>query len=333
MKVKVNYPFKAKDVLEVKNNFALYSHVPSELLYSDSAVDAPSISIVMPTYKNQDIIFRAIESAINQKDAPMYEIVIVDNNPDEDHAFIDRLKEMKSNRIRYYKNAENIGMFGNFNRCVELAKADEIVFLHSDDMLCDNTLNLLWETHQKIEKEAAILGGWHEINEHNVIKPYSPPKIFGFIKAKPYYRLTRWDLFHAESDTGCGELFNKAVLMRIGGFNPDVYPAADKCLCVLYQCYSKVYKLNAPLKLLGIGNFQTSSKVAQYFGATNYYIRNAIVDRSMKGNRLLKYLIYLNYVTGENRLYGVKAIRKIRFHERVIRKIEHVLFQASLLFN
>lgn len=320
-------PFKGKDLLEIKDNFALNSNVISELLFSDLKVSNPLVSIVLPTYKNRRTIFRAIKSAMNQKNAPDYEILIVDNDPKGNDDFIEDLKKLQSNRIRYYRNKENIGMFGNWNRCVELAKAEEIVFLHSDDMLCDNTLNLLWNLHLKVEKEAAILGDWHTMYEDGHIEYHRTSKIFGFMKPKSYYKLGWWSLFHGESDTGCGELFNKKVLMRIGGWNPELYPGADKSLCVLYQYHSHVYHLNAPLKFLGLGGFQASSNVAQFFASFNYLIRKAIVDRSMKKSKLLKYLISIDHDSFELPQYGVKAVRKLKFHERLLRKTDYLIYK------
>jgi len=38
-------------------------------------------------------------------------------------------------RLKYVRNPKNLGLFGNFNRCVELASGDYIHILHSDDYI------------------------------------------------------------------------------------------------------------------------------------------------------------------------------------------------------
>jgi glycosyltransferase involved in cell wall biosynthesis len=37
--------------------------------------------------------------------------------------------------LKYIRNAENLGLFGNFNRCIEVAGGDYIHILHSDDYI------------------------------------------------------------------------------------------------------------------------------------------------------------------------------------------------------
>jgi len=41
-------------------------------------------------------------------------------------------------RVRYVKNEKNLGIDGNFNRCVDLAETDFVTVLHADDELMPN---------------------------------------------------------------------------------------------------------------------------------------------------------------------------------------------------
>lgn len=327
MNIKFEYPFKTKDILEIKDNFSTYSHIKSNLLFSDCNIKEPKISIVIPTYKNPETIFQAIESAINQKEAPLYEIVIVNNNPEEGNDFIERLKDFHSNKINYYQNTENIGLFGNWNRCIELARAEEIVYLHSDDMLCEDTLKKLWDFHLKVEKEAAILGCSNIIDKQgNIMFKYKPSsKLWGLFKSHPYYKMNRWSLFHADMDNGCGDMFNRQVLKQIGGWNPDLYPASDAGLCLLYQIRSQVYRLNTALNYMRIG-YNESLSVGKTYPSCNYYIRNAIVDKFFNKNGFLKYLIYLNAISSKNDWFGIVPQKNLKWYENILCKIENKLY-------
>lgn len=327
MNIKFEYPFKTKEILEIKDNFSAYSHIKSNLLFSDCNIKEPEISIVIPTYKNPETIFQAIESAINQIGAPLYEIVIVNNNPEEGNDFIERLKEFHSNKINYYQNTENIGLFGNWNRCIELARAEEIVYLHSDDMLCKDTLKKLWELHLKVEKDAAILGYPHVIDQQGkLIKQYkASSKLWGILKSHPYYKMDRWSLFHADMDCGCGEMFNKQVLKQIGGWNPDLYPAGDVGVCLLYQIYSKVYRLNTAIRVARIG-YNTSLTTGKLYPSCSFYIRNRIVEKFFNKNKFLKYLIYLNSISMNIDWCGVSPKRNLKWYENILCKLENKFY-------
>jgi len=74
----------------------------------------------------------AIRSALSQT-YPSIEVLVVDN------ASTDRTAEVVASfrdpRLRSVVNEENLGLFGNFNRCIALAKGDLVHILHSDDTI------------------------------------------------------------------------------------------------------------------------------------------------------------------------------------------------------
>lgn len=213
----LDYPFKTKDILGIRDNFALNKDVKSILCFDNSTVENPDISIVIPTYAAK-YIRESIESALWQKNAPSYEIVIVENNPEEDtEPMIEFLKKQERNVFRYFRNEKNIGMAGNWNRCVELAKSDNVVFLHSDDWMMYDCLHNLWELHKKVESNAAILGHEHFMDQkRNILNWYHTKERFLCLKRKPYYKATRFSRFMGEVDNGCCELINKQITVQIG---------------------------------------------------------------------------------------------------------------------
>ena len=126
--------------------FAKYSHVPSELIYGRLPEKKPDISIMIPTYRRADVLKEAIESALHQKTQFSYTISVIDNDPDKD---LDTDKLMKRYcaeypNIFYYRNKQNIGMYGNWNRCIELSQTEWFCMVHDDDMLMENYLETLY---------------------------------------------------------------------------------------------------------------------------------------------------------------------------------------------
>ena len=334
MRFHFKYPYQANDIFEIKDNFSRYIHIKSNLEFSDCNVKNPDVTIIIPTYKNRQTIFQAIESAIFQINPPKYEIVILNNNPEEADDFIDKIKSFHSGLIRYYKNTENIGMFGNWNRGIELARAEEIVYLHSDDTLCNNTLNLLWNFHNKVEKDAAILGFNNVMDVEGIIYSHynAPKKIFGLFRRKKMYRLNRLCLLHAEGDCGCGELFNKNVLMKLGGWNPNVYPASDGIMCSLYMMHSKIYRINAAVRNARVG-LNTSLQIGQSYPACGYYHRIAIIDKYFTGNKFLKYLVYLDSISMSIDWCGVRSLKSLNFFQQILCKIDKLVYRLNIIYH
>ncbi len=106
----------------------------------------PVASIVIMTYKRIDFLLEAIAGTIGQVFDRPYEIVIVDNDPESDghERVLAAYPALSGRNFRYYRNDQNLGMFGNFNRCIELARAEWMTILHDDDLLSDDFLTLIF---------------------------------------------------------------------------------------------------------------------------------------------------------------------------------------------
>lgn len=92
----------------------------------------PRVSICIPTYNRASMVRLAIESALGQTYQDI-EVVVVDN------ASTDNIEEVIADysdpRLRLVKNRENVGQFGNFNRCIEVSRGEFLHILHSDDYI------------------------------------------------------------------------------------------------------------------------------------------------------------------------------------------------------
>jgi glycosyltransferase involved in cell wall biosynthesis len=95
-------------------------------------ISDPLVSICIPTYNRASMVHEAIQSAISQSYANL-EILVVDN------ASSDNIREIvasyQDSRLKLVINEKNLGLFGNFNRCIELARGKYIHILHSDDAI------------------------------------------------------------------------------------------------------------------------------------------------------------------------------------------------------
>jgi cellulose synthase/poly-beta-1,6-N-acetylglucosamine synthase-like glycosyltransferase len=91
------------------------------VLTTDCTVDLdalPRFTIGIPTYNRRDLLANALQAAVGQT-FPDHEILTCDS------ASTDRTPEVVrsfGDRVRYHRNATNIGMWPNFAKEVELAE-------------------------------------------------------------------------------------------------------------------------------------------------------------------------------------------------------------------
>lgn len=95
-------------------------------------MNIPKVSICIPTYNRAELLMIAVQSALNQTYQNI-EILVVDDASTDDS--VQTLKRLKDKRIRVLVNGDNLGMVGNWNRCLKLARGEYIKFLNSDDVL------------------------------------------------------------------------------------------------------------------------------------------------------------------------------------------------------
>lgn len=94
--------------------------------------NGPLVSICIPSYNRAAMIPKAIQSALNQTYTNI-EVIVVDNASTDNTAEV--VSDFHDSRLKHVKNERNLGIFGNFNRCVEVSKGNYIHILHSDDYI------------------------------------------------------------------------------------------------------------------------------------------------------------------------------------------------------
>lgn len=134
-----------------------WDHVGSTLLFSGADRTDPVISIAIPTYRRASFLIEATRSALRQDIGRPFEILICDNDPASDvlRLVLESLPELERANFRYFRNIENIGMFGNWNRCIERSRGEWLTILNDDDLLDPNFLTLMFE---ELDRDASIDG-------------------------------------------------------------------------------------------------------------------------------------------------------------------------------
>jgi glycosyltransferase involved in cell wall biosynthesis len=101
-------------------------------------MSAPRVSIGMPVYNGERFLRPAIESVLAQTYTD-FELIISDNASTDATPDICRAYAARDRRIRYARNATNIGAARNFNRVFQLSAGEYYKLANADDT-CAPTL-------------------------------------------------------------------------------------------------------------------------------------------------------------------------------------------------
>ena len=95
---------------------------------------SPKVSIGLPVYNGERYLAAAIDSVLAQT-LDDFELIIVDNASTDATGTITRRHAACDARIRYVRNATNLGAAPNFNRAFQLATGAYFKWLAADDLI------------------------------------------------------------------------------------------------------------------------------------------------------------------------------------------------------
>jgi glycosyltransferase involved in cell wall biosynthesis len=111
----------------------------------------PKVSVLIPTYNYAYCLDECIQSVLNQTFQDFELIVIDDASRDNTDEVMQKYES--DSRISYYRNPVNLGLVGNWNKCLGYAKGDYIKILCADDKFREDLLEKfvqVMETHPDV---------------------------------------------------------------------------------------------------------------------------------------------------------------------------------------
>src|SRR5829696_6687919 len=100
----------------------------------------PLVSICLPVRNSANRIRSVVDSVLNQ-DYENFELVISDNASTDDTEIVCRQLADGDDRIRYHRQAENIGLLPNFISAANLAHGEFVRWIGHDDQLLPNFIS------------------------------------------------------------------------------------------------------------------------------------------------------------------------------------------------
>lgn len=252
----------------------------------------PMLTIAIPTFRRAELLGQALRSAASQDVALPFEVMVIDNDPEGDDVAVRAALEDPALRrvqhMRYLRNAENTGMFGNWNRCVALARGAWLTILNDDDLL---DVGFLREAIAVVAARpgAALVAARSRVLDERVdngsnlqqrlterVRARRATKVEGRID-----RLGARDYFLNNPHQGSlGILFRRDAAMALDGFAVDAYPSADYFLFATFQQRYPAYLLHRTLSSYRVlANESRNAVVAERWVAQGLELRRNLAGQ------------------------------------------------------
>lgn len=291
---------RSRDFLKSQeDNFAKTAAWPSRLVWGQHAGAVPLFTIVLPTYKKPQFFRYALQSAVWQLPAAEYEILVLDDEPDDGVPNETQriVEEMACSRVVYYRNTRNLGIFGNWNRCFELARSRWVIMLHDDDLLSPDFVSWMAAAVKRVPDAGLISTLWDS-------KARPPEQLQagreGWQAAAEtgsaaLRRMGLWKLLLGTAITWQGSCISRDAYRAIGGLHLGDRKLGGEPIGGLYtEDYTTmvrlmsrfpVYVLYRPLYgfMEGLGDTSASSRVEEWGDALvlQYYCAQQMIQNAV----------------------------------------------------
>ncbi len=234
---------------------------------------SPVLSVLIPTYREHNYLFQAIDSILSQDAVVEYEVVVVSNDPED--SLDDVIARYKENgRLFLYQNRANIGMAGNHNQCVKLARGKYIAFLHDDDYLLGNYLAVVKKYVLERDDVLCLITGRildytglvpkSELIKKYIRKIYFFPDLYRAELKKVYPSDSLRACANIYFSPSCGTVFLRKAFLNIGGFDETIKYSFDYDFFLRFNVIYDIYETSEICAVYRIDNNASKRNDVKY---------------------------------------------------------------------
>ena len=123
-----------------------------------------SLEFMVPFYGDPALLKETVASVQAQTDGDWRLTVVDDGYPDD--SIPGWFAALGDQRISYQRNEVNLGANKNYEKCLALATADDVVVLGADDLLRPDYVTVVREARRRFPDAAVIQPGVEVVDEH-----------------------------------------------------------------------------------------------------------------------------------------------------------------------
>jgi glycosyltransferase involved in cell wall biosynthesis len=193
-------------------------------------------TIAIPTFRRPALLGETVASVLAQTNLAGVELIIIDNDPESKGAaaLLAAIPALHTIPFRYFRNSINVGMFGNWNACLTLARGTWVTVLNDDDLLDPQFVATMRGALHDDPTIDAIACSYRFMDCRTGGDDKAPvPRreqirnIFRFGLRDRRQIQVRWMFFGSITGSSLGLVVRRAVALAIGGFHSAEYPSAD----------------------------------------------------------------------------------------------------------
>lgn len=261
---------------------------------------SPFFSICIPVYNGEKYLYECLCS-IEQQTYKDFEVVIVDDVSADRSSDIISEFTSKISRLIYIKNEVNLGLVGNWNKCISVASGKWIKFLFQDDIW---TPDCLEKTFSATDKSDFIFHSRSFII-HKDVDPFFV-EFYGSDRVNKFKDLVERSNLDASEVSNLiiqnlgfnffGEpsnvAFRKELVVRYGLFNPHLIQLCD------YEFWARISSNTGAYYIADkLSSFRVHGKATSASNALSMLFRFKYLDMFIITHNILRHSLYRNLRT------------------------------------
>ncbi len=202
------------------------------------------VSVIIPTYRREEEIERAIRSVISQSLNAIEVIVVDDNIPNsKERELTKRRVEMlmqEDERIIYIEHPANLNGSAARNTGLSVARGEIISFLDDDDVYCSDKLEEQYSLLKSLSDEyGGVISNCYIMRSGEIVKVLDVDE----------QEKALCEVLACEYNMGSGSnlFIRREVVDKIGGFDEGLQRHQDYDFLVRFFEKYKMFKLSKPL--------------------------------------------------------------------------------------
>jgi len=196
----------------------------------------PLVTICVPTFNGARYLDECLASVFRQTYAH-FEVLLVDDCSTDETLQIARRYAIRDPRLRIVSNQWNLGLVGNWNRCVELAGGEWIKFVFQDDLIAPRCVERMLDAAQPdaslifCRREFIFEEGTAQSKRNSYLEGRSvAERLFpesAFVTARQFSEIAVEYMDRNFIGEPTVVMLHRRVFDAFGGFNPHLIVSCD----------------------------------------------------------------------------------------------------------